>query len=79
MFLIDEIVDQFEQSFDEQSNQRTVKTVKKLFVVFLELSQKYRLDEINVSLLTGTAGVSRKSFYLHFENLDAFYRLISVY
>ena len=53
MFLIDEIVDQFEQSFDEQSNQRTVKTVKKLFVVFLELSQKYRLDEINVSLLTG--------------------------
>lgn len=76
MFLIDEIVDQFEQSFDEQSNQRTVKTVKKLFVAFLELSQKYRLDEINVSLLTGTAGVSRKSFYLHFENLDAFYRLI---
>ncbi|WP_176662247.1 hypothetical protein [Limosilactobacillus gastricus] len=48
MFLIDEIVDQFEQSFVEQSNQRTVKTVKKLFVVFLELSQKYRLDEINV-------------------------------
>lgn len=76
MFLMDEIVDQFEQSFDEQSNQRTVKTVKKLFVAFLELSGKYRLDEINVSLLTGTAGVSRKSFYLHFENLDAFYDLI---
>lgn len=35
MFLIDEIVDQFEQSFDEQSNQRTVKTVKNYLWPFL--------------------------------------------
>lgn len=56
---------------------RTRTTVAKLCAALHDLVQQYEYPELNVSLLTTYAQVSRKSFYQHFTNIDEFFQLIN--
>lgn len=56
---------------------RTQATIAKLCAALLDLVQQYEYQELNVSLLTNYAQVSRKSFYQHFTNIDEFFQLVN--
>ena len=58
---------------DKKSDLRVVRTRNALCVAFEELIAETTLDKITVKALTDRAGINRKTFYLHYETIEAFY------
>ena len=58
---------------DKKSDLRVVRTRNALRVAFEELIAETTLDKITVKALTDRAGINRKTFYLHYETIEAFY------
>lgn len=52
---------------------RVIKTKKNLRTAFIRLLDEKTLDKINVSELCRTAGITRKTFYLHYENITIYF------
>lgn len=55
------------------SDLRVVRTRNALRAAFEELMAEDTLDKITVKALAERAGVNRKTFYLHYETIEAFY------
>ena len=58
---------------DKKSDLRVVRTRNALRAAFEELIAETTLDKITVKALTDRAGINRKTFYLHYETIEAFY------
>ena len=58
---------------DRKSDLRVVRTRNALRGAFEELIAETTLDKITVKALTDRAGINRKTFYLHYETIEAFY------
>lgn len=58
---------------DRRSDLRVVRTRNALRGAFEELIAETTLDKITVKALTDRAGINRKTFYLHYETIEAFY------
>ena len=52
---------------------RVVRTRKLINSAFMNMVSEMDLDKITVKGLTERAGVNRKTFYLHFESIEALY------
>lgn len=57
----------------DRSDLRVVRTRNALRAAFEDLIDETTLDKITVKALAERAGVNRKTFYLHFETIEAFY------
>lgn len=55
------------------SDLRIARTRKAIRSAFEEMAQETELSKITVKALTERAGINRKTFYLHYETLEAFY------
>lgn len=55
---------------------RVIKTKKNLKTALNQLLDEKSLDKINVSELCRTAGITRKTFYLHYENIAVYFEKI---
>lgn len=55
---------------------RVIKTKKNLRAAFVQLLDEKPLDKINVTELCRTAGIIRKTFYLHYENIAEYFEEI---
>ena len=58
---------------DRKNDLRVVRTRNALRGAFEELIAETTLDKITVKALTDRAGINRKTFYLHYETIEAFY------
>lgn len=58
---------------DKRDDLRVVRTRAALREAFEELVAETTLDKITVKSLTDRAGVNRKTFYLHYETIEALY------
>ena len=58
---------------DGKGDLRVARTRAALRSAFEELIAETTLDKITVKALTERAGVNRKTFYLHYETIEAFY------
>ena len=56
---------------DKKSDLRVVRTRNARRAAFAELIAETTLDKITVKALTDRAGINRKTFYSHFEGMDA--------
>lgn len=55
---------------------RVIKTKKNLRTAFRRLLDEKPLDKINVTELCRRAGITRKTFYLHYENIGVYFEEI---
>ena len=53
---------------------RVVKTKHQLQQAFLQLLQEKSLEQITVTELCRQSGITRKTFYLHFENIPSYFQ-----
>lgn len=53
---------------------RVIKTKRQLKQAFLQLIQEKSLEDITVTELCTQSGITRKTFYLHFENLPCYFQ-----
>ncbi|MEE0705722.1 MAG: TetR/AcrR family transcriptional regulator [Adlercreutzia sp.] len=58
---------------EKKADLRVLRTRAALRDAFNELMEETTLDRITVKTLTERAGINRKTFYLHFETIEAFY------
>jgi len=56
---------------EKKMDRRTRKTVNALRTAFLELLRQKPADKITVTEITKLADVDRKTFYLHYDSIDA--------
>ncbi|WP_418969711.1 TetR/AcrR family transcriptional regulator [Alloscardovia omnicolens] len=54
----------------EHHSPRWIRTHYTLYHAFLELIHDYNPEDITVSSVTHKAGIHRKTFYLHYSNID---------
>ena len=55
----------------EKTDKRYVQTHGRIRQTFEELILSYPYSEVTVSMLVREIGINRKTFYLHYESLDA--------
>ena len=61
------------RTVEKKADLRVLRTRAALHEAFNELMEETTLDRITVKTLTERAGINRKTFYLHFETIEAFY------
>ena len=57
---------------ENSSDLRAVRTEKALYDAFRELAAERPLKEITVKALTDRAEINRKTFYIHYHDIEGF-------
>src|SRR5574344_1077679 len=69
-----------ETKINNRTKEQGAETKKRLFECAEKLFQQYDYKEVSVELITKAAGVTKGTFYVHFDSKDALYiALFSTY
>ncbi len=59
--------------FSQDYDKRQIKTKKAIIGAFITLLQKKNISKITITELSQTAGIDRKTFYLHYNSIEGLY------